>query len=79
MTQEKMLSAVTGPVGALALAVIVLWAMNNWIEYFSEKHFEAVEQMMASHKEDRQLYKKTIEELTAEIKICCEQKNAIAQ
>ena len=55
MTQEKMLSAVTGPVGALALAVIVLWAMNNWIEYFSEKHFAAVDEMMADHKEDRQV------------------------
>ena len=79
MTQEKMLSAVTGPVGALALAVIVLWAMNNWIEYFSEKHFAAVDEMIKDHKEDRQVYKQSIEQLAREIKICCEQKKVIAQ
>ena len=79
MTQEKMLSAVTGPVGALALAVIVLWAMNNWIEYFSEKHFAAVDEMMADHKEDRQVYQQSIEQLTKELRICCENKKVIGQ
>ena len=59
-TAEKILDKVTGPFGALILALISLWWLSSKFEMFIDKTIE-------QHAEDRDVYESSIKKMTEQL------------
>ena len=57
---EKVLEKVTGPFGALVLAVVLLWIVLG--------HYQTlIDQSLSEHREDRALYRESMHDLSGKI------------
>jgi hypothetical protein len=59
---ERILDRITGPFGALILAMIALWWLASRFESF-------IDQTMVQHAEDREIYQSSIKQMTDQLVI----------
>lgn len=75
---EPLIAAVTGPLGALALSVAILWwlakavvpVLKGYLDTQNEKLgglVSAVEKTVAAHVEDRKVFEQAIQNLTTRV------------
>lgn len=61
MTEEMMIQALTGPVAALALCLLALYAIFKWVgshlPKWVDRHLNQIDRIVESHNEDRTIYK----------------------
>ena len=48
----------TGPVGALVICIAGIYYLGSWIDKMSDRHFEAIDQMVQDSKEDKEIIRK---------------------
>jgi hypothetical protein len=58
--QEQLISKVTGPFGALTLAVVLLWIIMG-------NYQSLIDQMITDHAADREMYRSTMIQLSTEM------------
>lgn len=72
MTEETMLSILTGPVGALALCLFAIYFVARWVAthvpIWVDRHLKQIDKMIDSHNNDREMYKDTLGTLTVSLK-----------
>ena len=59
---------ITGPGSALVILAVIVYGLASYIPSIVERHFSLVDRMMVQHETDRQLYQKTMADLTEEIR-----------
>jgi len=72
MSEETMLSILTGPVGALALCLFAIYFVARWVAthvpIWVDRHLKQIDKMIDSHNNDREMYKETLGTLTVSLK-----------
>ncbi len=72
MSEETMLSILTGPVGALALCLFAIYFVARWVAthvpIWVDRHLKQIDKMIDSHNHDREMYKDTLGTLTVSLK-----------
>lgn len=71
MSFEEILGLVTGPFGAFAVLLGVLIVSYNLVvkhllplaKHFIDNHLRQIDQLLEEHKQDRQVYKESIEKI----------------
>tara|TARA_Y100000114_G_C11727064_1_gene311558 strand:- start:1010 stop:1282 length:273 start_codon:yes stop_codon:yes gene_type:complete len=79
------LKHVTGPAGALVVMVFGIYFLGQFIDRMANRHFEAIDSMVADNKEARDQQNENMMKLTQnvneltkqveKIKECCNEKN----
>ena len=68
MSFEEILGLVTGPFGAFAVLLGVIWVSYNMVvkhllplaKHFIDNHLRQIDQLLEEHREDRRIYKESI-------------------
>ena len=71
MNDQVLIQLLTGPVGALALCLIAIFVIGRWIGQhlprWVERHLNQFDRMIEQHSEDREVYKKSLYDMTIEL------------
>jgi len=71
MNDPVMIQLLTGPVGALALCLIAIFVIGRWVgkhlPVWVERHLNQFDRMIEQHSEDREVYKKSLHDMTLEL------------
>lgn len=71
MTEELMYQLLTGPVAALALCVITLFAIGKWVAknvpVWVNRHMNQIDKIVDSHNQDREMYRESLGTLTVSL------------
>ena len=72
MTDQMMFEILTGPVAALALCVSAIFFIARWLAthlpIWVDRHLRQIDNIVESHKEDRQVYREGLETLNISMK-----------
>jgi len=58
----------TGPFSALLLCMGIIYSMAVYVPTLTARHFDAVDRMMDEHKQDREIYRESMEKMNDSIK-----------
>ncbi len=71
MTEELMINVLTGPVAALGLCVVCLYAIAKWVganvPVWVNRHLEQMDKIVDSHNQDREMYRESLGTLTVSL------------
>lgn len=71
MTEELMYQILTGPVAALGLCVITLYALAKWagknVPVWVNRHMDQIDKIVDSHNQDREMYRESLGTLTVSL------------
>ena len=66
-----MIQLLTGPVGALVLCLMALFVIGRWIgnhlPVWVNRHLDQFDTVIKEHKEDREVFKKSLYDITLEL------------
>jgi len=72
MTEQFMIEALTGPVAALALCILSLYAIFKWLgahlPKWVDRHLNQIDRIVESHNEDRTIYKEGLTTLNTNMR-----------
>tara|TARA_R110000803_G_scaffold203647_1_gene269323 strand:+ start:450 stop:728 length:279 start_codon:yes stop_codon:yes gene_type:complete len=72
MNDQVWIQLLTGPVGALVLSLMALFIVGRWIGQhlptWVNRHLDQFDKVIQEHSFDREIYKKSIFDVTIEIK-----------
>ena len=57
----------TGPVSGLFVVLIILYGIASYVPKVVDRHFATVDRILDEHAQDREVYQKTMSDLTREI------------
>ena len=68
MTEQLMIEILTGPVAALGLCVVGLYAIAKWVganvPVWVNRHLDQLDKIVDSHNQDREMYRESLGTLT---------------
>ncbi len=65
---KTVVDSLTGPGSALVVLAFIVYGLASYIPSIVERHFSLVDRMMEQHETDRDVYQKTMTDLTEEIR-----------
>ncbi len=72
MNDQVWIQLLTGPVGALVLSLMALFIVGRWVGKYLptwvNRHLDQFDKVIKEHSYDREIYKKSIFDVTIEIK-----------
>lgn len=72
MNEETMIQILTGPVAALGLCLLAIYAVGKWVAQhlpkWVDRHLNQIDNIVESHNEDRTVYKEGLTTLVTSVK-----------
>lgn len=72
MTEQMMIQVLTGPVAALALCLMAIYAIGKWLAVhlpkWVDRHMKQIDSIIESHGEDRKMYQESLGTITTSLK-----------
>jgi len=72
MDLQTIITLITGPVGALALCVSVIYFVGRWaathVPQWVNRHLDQIDRIVESHNDDRKVYQTSFEQMYGDVK-----------